>query len=297
VAVGVRSAGTRHDSNMTTPALFALVLSGGRSRRMQRDKATLLYDGRPQLMRTMELVQPLVARAFVSVRQDQRAEPTRAAYEPIVDIHADLGPLGGIHAALHAYPDNAWLILACDLPFLDAQTLRYLIERRAIQREATAYRSSFDGLPEPLCAIFEPRARIGIERHLSEGKKCPRALLSQADVELLTLPVARALDNINTAEEYSVAHTAVGTAPSARPRLRVKVRYFAVLREQAGTSQEEVHTQAETAAQLYEELSLRHGLTLAARSLRVALNDEFGDWHTPLSDGDSIVFLPPVAGG
>jgi molybdopterin-guanine dinucleotide biosynthesis protein A len=282
---------------MTAPALFGLVLSGGRSRRMQRDKATLEYDGRPQLVRTMELVQPLVARAFVSVRQDQQAEPTRAAYEPIVDILPDLGPLGGIHAALHTFPDNAWLILACDLPFLDTQTLRYLIERRAIQREATAYRSSFDGLPEPLCAIFEPRARLGIERHIALSKKCPRAFLSQADVELLTLPDSHALDNINTAEEYAAAHAALGASVPARARLRVTVRYFAMLREQAGTSHEEVHTQAATAAQLYEELRQRHRLTLPAQSLRVALNDEFADWHTRLSDGDNVVFLPPVAGG
>jgi molybdopterin-guanine dinucleotide biosynthesis protein A len=276
---------------MTDPTLFGLVLSGGHSRRMQRDKAGLEYAGKPQLARAMELLRPLVERAFVSVRADQRHEPVRAGYDAIADVHADLGPLGGIHAALTAHPDHAWLVLACDLPFLDAATLQHLIARRAAARLATAYRSSSDALPEPLCAIFEPTARPAIEQWIAQGQKCPRKFLSQSDVELLDLLKPQALDNINTVEEYSVAHAAL------RPSRRLNVRYFAMLREQAGRSSEQLQTQAATPADLYEELRQRRGLTLNPEFLRVAINDEFGDWSLPLSDGDTVVFLPPVAGG
>jgi molybdenum cofactor guanylyltransferase len=276
---------------MTDATLLGLVLAGGRSRRMQRDKASLEYDGKPQLARAMELLRPLVARAFVSARADQSSEATRAAYDTLADIHADLGPIGGIHAALRARPDCAWLVLACDLPFLDAGTLEHLIARRAVSRIATAYRSSSDQMPEPLCAIYEPTALPQIESWIAQDKKCPRAFLSQADVELLELPSAHALDNINTVEEYSVAHAAL------RATRRLNVRYFAMLREQAGRGFEELRTQAATPADLYEELRQRHGLTLKAESLRVAVNDEFGEWSAPLADGDTVVFLPPVAGG
>jgi molybdopterin converting factor subunit 1 len=280
---------------MNTATLYGLVLSGGRSRRMQRDKAALEYDGKPQLVRAMNLLKPMVERAFISVRADQRDEPVRAAYDSIADIKPDLGPIGGIHAALCAHPDHAWLVLACDLPFLDAQTLAHLIEQRAGERLATAYRSSFDGLPEPLCAIFEPRALPPIEDWIARGQKCPRSFLSQGDVKLLDLPNAHALDNVNTVEEYSVAHAAL-RAPAAGPR-RLNVRYFAMLREQAGRSSEELLSSAATPAELYEELRRRHGLTLAPQFLRVAVNDEFGDWRVPLAEGDTVVFLPPVAGG
>jgi molybdopterin converting factor subunit 1 len=78
---------------------------------------------------------------------------------------------------------------------------------------------------------------------------------------------------------------------------RVNVQYFAMLREQAGRSSEQLQTRAATPADLYEELRQRHGLTLAPQFLRVAVNDEFGDWRVPLCDGDTVVFLPPVAGG
>ena len=77
----------------------------------------------------------------------------------------------------------------------------------------------------------------------------------------------------------------------------VNVRYFAVLREQRGLAQERLVTAAEDAAGLYAELCGRHGFTLAAERLRVAVNDEFAPWTAPLRDGDTLVFLPPVAGG
>lgn len=281
---------------MIEPALFGLVLAGGRSRRMQRDKASLEYRGTPQLARAMDLLRPFVQRVFVSVRADQRDEPTRAAYDTIADVTPNLGPMGGIHAALHTHPDKAWLVLACDLPFLDAKTLQYLLAHRATARLATAYRSSTDGQPEPLCAIYEPSARAVIEGSIARGQQCPRALLSQIDAELLDLPDARALDNVNTVEEYSAARAELAPHTGTVAR-RLSVRYFAMLREQAGVSSENLHTHAATPAELYDEVRRRHNLTMSSQFLRVAINDEFGDWHATLSDGDTVVFLPPVAGG
>src|ERR1700722_5048191 len=203
---------------------------------MKRDKARLEYAGKPQLDRAMELIAPLVSRAFVSVRAEQRDDPQRTAYETIADLRKDLGPLGGIQAAFNAYPLNAWLVLACDLPFLDAATIRHLIERRAASRLATAYRSAANGLPEPLCAIYEPSSRASLEEWIAQGMNCPRKWMSRGDVELLDLPNAHALDNVNTANEYVAANAALGVgagSASSQPQRHVKVRYFALLREQA----------------------------------------------------------------
>lgn len=77
----------------------------------------------------------------------------------------------------------------------------------------------------------------------------------------------------------------------------VTVRYFAALREQRGLVEEQVATEAATAAELYEELRGRHGFTLPADRLRVAVNDEFEPWGAAVRDADSVVFIPPVAGG
>ena len=77
----------------------------------------------------------------------------------------------------------------------------------------------------------------------------------------------------------------------------MQVQYFALLREQAGRSGESVTTRARDARELYEELQAVHGLKLRPEQLRVAINEEFADWSQALAEGDSVVFLPPVAGG
>ena len=79
--------------------------------------------------------------------------------------------------------------------------------------------------------------------------------------------------------------------------MRVNLRYYALLREQAGRRSETVDTAAATPAALYAELAARYGFRLPASQLRVAVNAAFCDWQRPLVDGDEIVFIPPVAGG
>ncbi|MDY0065948.1 MAG: NTP transferase domain-containing protein [Steroidobacteraceae bacterium] len=304
-----------------SPALFGLVLAGGASTRMQRDKATLQYHGKSQLEWAFDLLSEVCAATFVSVRPEQRDEPLRARFPQIVDRQPGAGPIAGISAALQEHPRAAWLVVACDLPFLTSHVLQHLIAHRDPQRIATAYRSAHDGLPEPLCAIWEPSAREAVLAHLAAGKQCPRKLLIASEARLLDLPDPRALDNINTVEEFGAASTALGAgandqAPSSnagkeadegssaaapsrdqRPVKTVRVQYFAILREQAGCSEETLDTAAGTPAELYEELRSRHPFKLAPTQLKVALNSEFSDWRANLRHGDTIVFIPPVAGG
>lgn len=77
----------------------------------------------------------------------------------------------------------------------------------------------------------------------------------------------------------------------------VHVRYFAILREQRGLEEETVLTGASTAAELYDELRSAHRFTLSSDRLRVAINDDFESWGTKVKEGDTFVFIPPVAGG
>lgn len=280
---------------MSAP-LHGLVLAGGRSSRMGRDKAALEYAGRSQLERAFALLDPLVSRCFVSVRADQQHDPLRARFPQIVDAAPGVeGPAAGILSALRAHPQSAWLVLACDLPFLDAGTLQHLIARRDPTRTATAFRSSHDGLPEPLCAIYEPAARSALEAFVASGRICPRKFLIQSDALLLDQPRAESLDNVNTPTELEEARNRMSQPTVAARELRVQ--YFALLREQAGRRDEAVTTGAPTPRELFAELAARHGFTLAPEHLKVAVNSEFSDWSRPLAAGDHVVFIPPVAGG
>jgi molybdopterin-guanine dinucleotide biosynthesis protein A len=285
---------------MTVPALFGLVLAGGASTRMRTDKAALEYHGQPQLRWAFELAMKVCTASFVSVRPDQRDDPTRAGLPQIVDRQPGIGPIAGISAALLEHPKAAWLVLACDLPFLTEGTLQHLGARRDPHKIATAYRSAHDGLPEPLCAIWEPAAREPLLAYIATGKQCPRKFLINSDTALLDLPEQQALDNVNTVEEFDSATAALRPRDkTTRPRTgkTVRIQYYAILREQAGRSEETLDTSAGTPAELYAELRQRHPFQLGPAQLKVALNSEFSDWQTPLKHGDTVVFIPPVAGG
>lgn len=279
---------------MTAP-LHALVLAGGRSTRMKRDKAALEYLGRPQLEQAFALAREVAAEAFVGVRADQRDDPLRSRFPLLADAPGLAGPIAGIRAAQQHAPDVAWLVLACDLPFLGATALRGLVAARDPSRDATAYRSAHDGLPEPLCAIYEPRSAAKLATFVASGRDCPRKFLLNADTLLIEPHDARALDNVNSTEEYFRAMQDLH--PGDATEREIRVQYFAILREQARRSDETLRTRARTPSELYAELAARHRFTLPASQLRVAVNGEFGDWQQPLAERDELVFIPPVAGG
>ena len=78
----------------------------------------------------------------------------------------------------------------------------------------------------------------------------------------------------------------------------IAVRYFAVLRDVAGKSSEDIPWAAgQSAGGVYTLLAERYGFPLALGDIRVAINDEFVSAHQPLNAGDSLVFIPPVSGG
>jgi molybdenum cofactor guanylyltransferase len=195
------------------PPVYGLILAGGSSSRMHQDKAALRYQGRNQLDRTVELAARHVSSVFVSVRASQTQDPARAQRPMIVDSVDGQGPIVGIRSALAAYPKAAWLVLACDLPFLSDAALSQLLRERDSESLATAYRSTHDGLPEPLCAVWEPAAAAALAAYQAGGADCPRKFLMRHPARLLEPQDRRALDNVNTPEEYAQALAALETAP------------------------------------------------------------------------------------
>lgn len=184
--------------------LCGLVLAGGASRRMGRDKAALALHGQPQLHWARELLLRHCAEVFVSIRADQQDDPVRRGLPAIVDHHDGAGPIAGIAAAQAAHPQRAWLVLACDLPFVDDDCIARLVEARD-GRPVVAYASSLDGLPEPLCAIYEPSSRAGVLAAIESGRNCPRKFILGTGVVLLQQADPAALENVNTPDELQRA--------------------------------------------------------------------------------------------
>ena len=190
--------------------LRGLVLAGGLSQRMQTDKGQLRYgtQGREQREVAAALLAEVCQDVWVSCRAEQAAA-LPSGLQPLPDSFLGLGPLSGILSAFRHDPNAAWLVLACDLPFLTAATLRELVAGRAPSRLATAFRSPSNEFPEPLITIFEPRAYPELLRFLSLGYSCPRKMLINGDVAVLPTPAGEALRNVNTPAERMAAQQAL----------------------------------------------------------------------------------------
>lgn len=187
------------------PPIYGLVLAGGQSRRMGRDKASLDRGGTSQLAYLYSVVDDVAARTFVSTRASQRHDAERSRFPQIVDRYDDIGPVAGILSALESHRAVDWLIVACDLPNVDRQTLDYLVSHRDPERPFTAFRSSRDDLPEPLCAIYCAGSETILRAFVDEGILCPRKMLIRSDTLLLPQPNPRSLDNVNTPDDLAAS--------------------------------------------------------------------------------------------
>jgi molybdopterin-guanine dinucleotide biosynthesis protein A len=168
---------------------------------MGRDKALLDHDGQSQLAYVVGVLDACVEEVFISTRLDQAGDEERAQFNQIVDRYDDMGPAAGILSALEERPDVDWLVVACDLPNINEQTIRYLLQNRSGEHPFTAFISSHDGLPEPLCAIYSAGCEDIIRRFVGEGLNCPRKILIRSDTRLLEQPHPEALDNVNTPDD------------------------------------------------------------------------------------------------
>ncbi|MEC9375950.1 MAG: NTP transferase domain-containing protein [Pseudomonadota bacterium] len=182
--------------------LYGLILAGGKSRRIGQDKAKILFSGQTFLHRSFSIINSYVSDVFVSVREDQKEEPERAAFNLIIDRQSELGPAAGLIAAHRTYPEAAWLVVACDMPHLTSDDIALIIGERDDQMDATAFLNAGQIYPEPLCAIYEPGTLDSFTDFVRRGgSSSPKLWLHSADTHLITPISNRALQSINTAKD------------------------------------------------------------------------------------------------
>ena len=190
--------------------LYGLVLAGGLSNRMNRDKSTLEYHGKSQVEYCFNLLSLKCEKVFVSNREQQAQISGHKNLPQIHDTFLNIGPLGGILTAMTKFPKKSWLVLACDLPFVNQKTIDTLIHHREPSKIATAYISSKEPYcPEPLCAIYEASALVTLKKFLDRGISCPRKILINSEVCLIKQDEKFSLDNINNTQEYQAAVNAI----------------------------------------------------------------------------------------
>jgi molybdopterin-guanine dinucleotide biosynthesis protein A len=195
---------------MPVPPLSGLVLIGGQSKRMGQDKSKLQLQGKSQLEASVELCASVCDSVWVSGRSDQTE-----GHAFIADRLLDMGPIGGILSAMETHPDRAWLVMAVDMPWMSTDVLQELVHQRDPFAVATAYREPEGRFPEPLCAIYEPKAKLALYQFLGLGTRCPRKVLINTNTHLVHCSDPQALGNANTPED--IERWSAGTKPKIKP--------------------------------------------------------------------------------
>jgi molybdopterin-guanine dinucleotide biosynthesis protein A len=195
------------------PVLNGLVLAGGKSTRMGFDKGAVNWYGKEQRYYMADLLKKHCDKVYISCRDAEQQKEIDLKYLSIPDTFTGLGPYGAILSAFRENPDRAWLVIACDLPLVDASVIQHLADNRNTATIATAYQSQHDEFPEPLITIYEPKSYSTLLQFLAQGYSCPRKVLINSDITLLQSTKEDALANVNTPDELDrikrVLHTKV----------------------------------------------------------------------------------------
>ncbi|MCL7752866.1 NTP transferase domain-containing protein [Polaribacter sp. Z022] len=204
-----------------------LVLVGGKSTRMGKDKSELNYYGKPQKEAAKELLENNNLQTFYSVRdfskkfilsEDERLEMTNKTQDvtlsaversqEIPDVFLNLGPFGGICSAFQKDPNAAWFVLATDVPFVTDKIIQLVLKHRNPSKTATAIKGKNKDFPEPLITIYEPKSYPILLQYLAQGYSCPRKMLINSDVEIVEIDDVF-IRNVNTPEEFETAKTEI----------------------------------------------------------------------------------------
>jgi len=190
---------------MCVPPLKALIMAGGKSVRMGKDKTHISYHGKPQFAHVYALFEEMGIEPFVSCRAEQVGYFQENGFRTVADRLLDIGPLGGIASGFMHSPNHAWLVIASDIPFIDKKIIAELVENRSSIHTATAFRSPFDQFPEPLIAIWEPKSFAMIMSFVGMGYSCPRKVLIQTAAKVIHASQPEKLENVNTPDELKDA--------------------------------------------------------------------------------------------
>lgn len=172
-----------------------LILIGGKSTRMGTNKSLLNFHGKPQKEFAKELLEKQSLETYFSVA-NLSENPTE-----ISDTFLNLGPFGGICSAFQKDANSAWFVLATDLPFVNEDLIKLLLQKRNPSKVATAIKGKNMEFVEPLITIYEPKAYPILLQYLAQGYSCPRKMLINNDVEIVEVE-DDLIRNINTPEEF-----------------------------------------------------------------------------------------------
>ncbi len=198
-----------HFKSCASP-IYGAVFVGGQSKRMGKPKFSLSYNGISETERMVQVLGKFCDKVVFSSRSDLDMDTLAhlSSVERINDDHIGLGPVGGLATLMSRYPDKAWMITACDMPFLEEKNFEAILKARDPLRYGTFFTQK-ERQVEPMCAIYEPKFILPLFEAMSRRELSPSRIIRDLPFKQVQIPDADRYNfmNINTPEEYEVART------------------------------------------------------------------------------------------
>jgi molybdenum cofactor guanylyltransferase len=180
--------------------IYGLVLGGGSSSRMGQDKGLLEYHGKPQREYLFTLLDLFCEKVFLSAKENTLISES---LNPIYDIFPIASPLNGLLSAIEHNATVSWLTVPVDMPFIDEEVIRFLLEQRDQTSMATCFFDSDGRLPDPLLCVWETHAFLPLQEYHKAGNISPRDFLIHHPVKMIQSPFPDLHTNINTPTELT----------------------------------------------------------------------------------------------
>lgn len=195
------------------PCLGA-VLVGGKSKRMGTPKSVAILDSGEYLLERVVRTARQFCREVVLVGAGPIPQPLLIE-ERLPDADGIEGPLAGVLSALRWEPSARWLILACDLPLVTTEAIRWLLSQA--MRDAVAVLPHLDdpSLAEPLFALYDPAAKPLLEKGARDGRRSIQRILAEEKVVSPRVPeeLRPAWTNVNTPEAWEAVQRRLSGEP------------------------------------------------------------------------------------
>lgn len=179
--------------------LTGIILAGGKSTRMGKDKAFLILEDKPFISHIVETVKQCAENVLI-ISNNQKLDSlgvTRHA-----DLIPNLGPIGGIYTGLTLSSAEFNLVVACDTPFLSKETIDVLID--GIDDGHDGFIVQYEDVPMPLIGIYRKSSIACFKEAIDEGKLGLQKLLATMQTKIIVLPKShsKSVWNINTLEDF-----------------------------------------------------------------------------------------------
>ncbi len=189
--------------------IIGVVLMGGKSNRMGRDKSLLEINNLPLYKIAGQKLALYCNQIFLSVNEHQKTENSYD-YPSITDRYEDQGPIGAILSCMDKL-ETPILFLACDMPFISIDNIKTLINKRNKNQICTTYFNTARNMYEPLFSIWETTSLSLLETYFANGNRSLQKFLHQQNIPKINMPNPENFQNINHADEWKLILERVGS--------------------------------------------------------------------------------------